>query len=116
MKNQGQRMYHQLKYAPLTDRLALRFVSCVLLAFCILLALDAEAAENGSGMQETTGVSNPIVPQPPRALTSVRIKDIARISCIYDIQLHGCVTKRKIHCFELNADGTKRKCIHSRHL
>lgn len=84
-------MCHQLgtQYMRLTHRPILRFVSCVFFAFCVLLASGADAAEEGSEMQKTDGVASPVVPQSGKAPASVRIKDIARISCIYDTQLHG---------------------------
>lgn len=56
-------------------KIALCFIFCMLFASCVVLALDAEAAE--------------VISQSTNGLVSVRIKDIARISCIYDIQLHG---------------------------
>ena len=48
---------------------------CVFFAFCALCPLNAGAQVGGS--------------QTPTATAGVRIKDIARISCIYDVQLYG---------------------------
>jgi len=54
---------------------ALCFAFCMFFASCIVFALDAEGAE--------------VISQSTNVPVSVRIKDIARISCIYDVQLHG---------------------------
>ena len=64
-------MKHQI---PLSHKSILHFAFCIFLVFCCLFA-DAMAAEK---IGESVNMS-----------ASVRIKDIARISSVYNTQLHG---------------------------